>query len=170
MKKIYLVLPIIMLFASGCNSGNQVTNAQNSALSSQIAQQTQSASATDQRQCASDGKAFADQWIKENVPTYSAYSTTVYISGAPEYHFNTKLNTCLVYLYYQYNSTTDLTTTSFINEIYNVYSNTPILESNETEVCNNFVCSNKDLNGFYGGSTPLSKTDFLNQKAILFSQ
>jgi len=172
---IVLVLAIGVAFISTLNGGTLYSKPENSVTQNtstptqQIAAiQPQTASIENQKQCATDGENFFNQWLKTNVPHNDKTNSYSYVN--PEYHFSTKLNTCLAYVGYIGVNSYLNSDSSHFNIIFNVYSNSPVLESDTYRTCNGAdPCTEKTMPGNDGNQT-LGTTDFFNQKGILFSQ
>jgi hypothetical protein len=128
----------------------------------------QTGSLAEQKQCADDGKTFANEWLNQNIPTNDNLNTYTYAD--PEYHFSVKLNTCLAYVgYIAMPKDADLGS-SHLNYIYDVYSNAPILESITYRTCNGTDPCTETASKDITGAPALGSSEFFQQKDVLFSQ
>ena len=169
------VIAVVIAYSAGQNSGNagQVTSVPAATTAQSPATGQEQASPQEQRQCATDGATWFQNWLP-SLPAHSLYD-------GPEYHFNQKLNTCLVYVGEMQDTSPPIidfsaplppSTSAHESYVYNVYANTPILQSWITRSCSGSpsVCTETPNQPFDNSVPNLSSNDFFAQKVVLMSQ
>lgn len=149
-KNIWIGIVVIALVAGayyfGTSSKNSIESTQNTqdTTTSLITQEqptkaTEKADIASKSKCAADGKVFIQNYEQSNNYTSALGYRTVW--GDTQYHFDTKLNTCLAYIWYvqEVNEThtgsigsSDYTITihSLVyNFVFDIYSNQAVLQS-----------------------------------------
>jgi hypothetical protein len=142
---ILLVIVVVFAYSAGQNSNNQTQSVNNPAEQSMLPMKQTTSSNTStsdlvnlKNKCAKDGSAYMDNYVRtNNLANPGGYRP---IWGNPEYHYDTKINTCLVFISYSQEvseySTGSIATNDFSNTIYtgvyafvfDVYSNQAMLQ------------------------------------------
>ena len=135
------VLVAIYLFNN--NSSSSTTNQNTDTTQPSVVQTPPTSNSVEKvalkQKCAEDGKQFAQNY--QQAGTAGTQAQTIWFD--PQYHFDTKLNTCLTYVSYNYvdsqptidetlsgNSTETITN---YNTVYDIYSNKALLQSDITK-------------------------------------
>lgn len=121
----FAIYGVAMFYKS--NSANNPSN--NSAQSQ--SPQIQTATIEQKSKCAEDGKAFIDNY--ETTNNYAVGGLRP-VWGDPQYHYNSRLNTCLAYIWYvrgkgSPSNIGDPMYTTVYDFVFDVYSNQPILQT-----------------------------------------
>jgi len=164
------VIAIVGAYFIGQSSNKSIPEGSlnnSSAKSVQIPNQ-QTASLENQKQCATDGNTFFQNWLATDFPKPQPGAVWKY--NGPEYHFNQKLNACLIFvemvLTYAYDpSSPSSVTADYGSKIFDVYANKLILES--------WTLRKVDESGKFSEKVDFSSLgsgDFYAQKKILMSE
>jgi hypothetical protein len=130
----------------------------------------QNGTLAEQEQCNTDGQIFVKKWIVNDLP--SGWE----LSNDPTYYFSTKLNTCLAEVFaisVTPNSIGDTTSYSIHrNFIYEIYSNTPILQSETNRTCTGSGACTETLASIllYDNLPNLGSNDFITQAKVIMGQ
>ncbi len=169
------ILIVIGLFSS--NTPSQQADSQNNNAPAPVTE----ASIAMKSKCATDGKAYYQDFYKQFTRVKSIWFD-------PQFHFNSKLNTCLVYISWndtsipnnmywssdnKYLNSTQIVTNN--NIVFDVYSNQAVLQNSTVRTYTNLdgVKDEKDVLSDYPYAQNIPNTngtDFGNQLNVLMSQ
>lgn len=182
---IAIILIVIFFEMNSPNAGNseQANNipvtSDTSGVSTQ--QSTPNVDVNLKSKCATDGKAYYQDFYKQFTQVKSVW-------GDPQFHFDSKLNTCLVYIWWNDTSIPDntywtadnkyLNSTQIItnnNIVFDVYSNQAVLQNSTTKTYTSVdgVKDEKDVLSDYPYSQDVPNSDvntFSNQLKILMNE
>jgi len=118
-----------------------------------------------QKQCATDGKVFFQNWLQTALMKGD-------LSDSPEYHFSRKLNTCLVYVGKNniWSPSGGSTSNYNVLYIYDIYTNKPILQSWTLRTCNGDQCIERIETPYFSDVQNVGNTDFFAKKKVVMSE
>jgi len=192
MKNTLIVIAVIAVIGigayalgQGSNSSTQSvsdTTSQNSLPQQQVVTQAPKVDLNLKSKCATDGKNFIQNYEQSNNTANAGGHRPVW--GNPEYHYNTKLNTCLAFITYSQEiseyTTGSMTSTDFSMTIYStlyafifdVYSNQVMLQGvmDRTTPWKGDNIDTLSKYSLYPNIPNLNVSDFNKQSAILLAE
>ena len=173
-----LILIGFFYFASTITPSDTNAAARSAPQSSGI-QQAQDANINLKSRCAEDGRNFAENYEQTNSSQNAIGAKPLWFD--PKYHFNARLNTCLVYIAYTQNikkiTAQDLFSSDFTNEVmfanvvFDIYSNQAILQSlNHRVGAQGKITDTPYKDGIYRQIPNLDENTFRNQLNVLMSE
>jgi len=133
-------------------------------------QETKQQALLNQKQCSEDGSTYnLTFWHSTDNGNTTGNS---YQWDAPEYHYSSKLNTCLVYERYIQFATYNTAISYQYDQVIDVYSNKVILYGYFTRDSSNFPNPPKETVGdnYINGVPNFTSDGFYQQKNVLFSE
>ena len=118
------------------------------------------------QKCGEEGRNFFHNYQSQNTV---ATSTHQYLWLDPEFHFNGRLNTCLVYVGYA----DEITTGNAVFHDYRIidsYSNKTLVFSWTSKVCASPSQCNEQVLDSYFEVPSVTTTQFFNRKSVLMSE
>jgi hypothetical protein len=120
----------------------------------------------DQEKCATDGAAYYRSF-------YSTTNLPGYTWDTPEYHYDSKLNTCLAYIRFIFQYGTPYVTLPIseqYNQVVDIYSNQTILYGWFKRDCSTTPCVEKLYDTSESSVPNYTSTQFFVQKEVLFGE
>ena len=174
-----LILIGFFYFASTSSPSDTNAATRSAPQSSGNVQQAQDANINLKSRCADDGRNFAENYEQTNSSQNAIGAKPLWFD--PQYHFNARLNTCLVHIAYTQNTKTitaqDLFSSDFTDEVmfanvvFDIYSNQAILQSlNHRVGAQGKITDTPYKDGIYRQIPNLDENTFRNQLSVLMSE
>jgi hypothetical protein len=110
--------------------------------------------------CSKSGKVYFNSYIATNLPDG-------YLYDEPEYHYSSRLNTCLVHIRFVY-SAADGEHSFHSNQVIDIFANKVLLQGHFTR--DNKLKTEKLDDDTFNDAPNFTSTEYFKQKDILFSE